>query len=297
MWLGSLLLLALFGAGCEPADDDFVEDATPSPTSASTPTATAPPAPTRSPSPTGEPEPEPVATPAPEWLGTRVLEPGPTGFPPPQPTPDELMPRSVATVDVLPPPSGDAFEVEVQPVDPAVLNRSTWHVGCPVASEDLRYLTVTFWGFDQAHHTGEVLVHVDAVDTVVAVFAAMHEARFPLEEVRLITDEDLDAPPTGDGNVTSAFVCRDSRGGGWSEHAFGRALDVNPFHNPYDAQRSAGRVVLPELATAYTDRTLGLPGMLVDGDPVVAAVREAGWPWGGDYRSLSDPMHLSATGR
>src|SRR5690606_16740042 len=116
--------------------------------------------------------PAPAATPAPDWLGTRVLEPGPTGFPPPQPTPDELLPRSVATADVLPPPTGDTFAWEAQPVDPAILDRSTWHDGCPVPRDDLRYLTVTFWGFDEAHHTGEVLVHVDAVDAVVAIFAA-----------------------------------------------------------------------------------------------------------------------------
>jgi hypothetical protein len=89
----------------------------------------------------------------------------------------------------------------------------------------------------------------------------MHEDRFPLEEVRVVRADELAAAPTGDGNVTSAFVCRPAvGGGGWSRHAYGRALDVNPFHNPYDRGRGGDRLVLPELATAYTDRDGCCPG-------------------------------------
>ena len=46
------------------------------------------------------------------------------------------------------------------------------------------------------------------------------------------------------------------------EHAQGRAVDVNPFHNPY----VKGDVVLPELATAYVDRSAHRPGMLTPDD-------------------------------
>ncbi len=247
---------------------------------------------------TASPSPTPQATAAPSWLGTRVLEPGPTGFPPPQPTPPELFPRSIVTEDVLPPPPDADFHATVEPVGEDVAARSTWHEGCPVALADLRVVTVAFVGFDGAFHTGELLVHADAADAVVAMFRAMHEARFPLEQVAITTPADLDAPPTGDGNVTSAFVCRDARGSGsWSEHAYGRAVDINPFQNPYVKETDEGRVVLPELATAYTDRSRDLPGMLHPDGPVVAAIEAAGWTWGGTYTSLQDLMHVSATGR
>ena len=274
-----------------PASDPTTDPTTPS-TSASTPTAspTVTAAPTRSPT--------AQATAAPAWLGTRVLEPGPTGFPPPQPTPGALFPRSIVTEDVLPPPPDDDFHATVEPVDDDVAARSTWHEGCPVALADLRYVTVSFVGFDGAAHTGELLAHADAADAVVAMFRAMHDARFPLEQVAITTPSDLDAPPTGDGNVTSAFVCRDARGSGaWSEHAYGRAVDINPFQNPYVKDADEGRIVLPELATAYTDRSLDLPGMLHPDGPVVTAIEAAGWTWGGTYTSLQDLMHASATGR
>lgn len=245
----------------------------------------------------GDARPDRGASEAPAWLGTRVLEPGPTGFPPPQPTPAELFPRSLDTPDRLPPPDRDDFVATVASVPDEVLERSTWHAGCPVDDVDLRHLTVSFVGFDGGHHTGEVLVHHDAVDAVVAIFEELHATAFPIEDVAIITPELLEAPATGDGNITSAFVCRDSRGGGWSEHAYGRALDINPFHNPYVRDDDGGRVVLPELATAYTDRTLALPGMLAADHPVIDVIEQVGWYWGGHYQSVSDPMHVSATGR
>ncbi|HAS09029.1 MAG TPA: hypothetical protein DCS55_00680, partial [Acidimicrobiaceae bacterium] len=132
----------------------------------------------------------------------------------------------------------------------------------------------------------------DAVEAVVAGFAHLHERRFPIEEMRIVEAWELDAPPTGDGNNTTAFVCRPTRGSSsWSEHAQGRAVDINPFHNPY----VKGDLVLPELATAYVDRTEVRPGMLTVDD--VAGFTGAGWGWGGHWRSLQDHMHVSATDR
>ncbi|MGJ7439508.1 M15 family metallopeptidase [Aquipuribacter sp. MA13-6] len=241
--------------------------------------------------------PDPRATPAPEWVGTRALGPAGSGPVPPQTTPPELLDRRILTVDVLQPPVDGQFTSSVGSVPDDVLARSTWEPACPVAADDLRYVLVAFWGFDGRPHTGEVLLHRDAADAVVAAFAAMHADRFPLEEVRVVAREELDLAPTGDGNVTSAFVCRPTTGGGgWSEHAHGRALDVNPFHNPYDRGTGEDRVVIPELATAYTDRDRRLPGMLLDDSAVVRAFRDEGWTWGGDYRTLADWQHFSASG-
>jgi hypothetical protein len=78
----------------------------------------------------------------------------------------------------------------------------------------------------------------------------------------------------------------------WSQHAYGLAVDVNPFQNPYHK----GQVVLPELATAYLSRAQSRPGMIQPGSPAVQAFIAIGWKWGGNYRSLKDYMHFSATG-
>ena len=177
---------------------------------------------------------------------------------------------------------------------PEALARSTWTEGCPVDPDDLAYLTVAFRGFDGLNHTGEIVVHTDEAEGIVSVFETLHRADFPIEEMRIVTPADLVAPPTGDGNNTAGFVCRPVTGGTtFSEHAKGLAVDINPFHNPY----VRGDRILPELATAYVDRSRNLPGMIQPDDVVVEAFAAIGWSWGGDWTSLVDHHHFSATGR
>jgi hypothetical protein len=137
--------------------------------------------------------------------------------------------------------------------------------------------------------------------------------------MRVVEPAELTAPPTGDDNNTTAFVCRPAVGQmqpprqgssaafarlavsdgelassltRWSAHALGLAVDVNPFQNPY----SKGDLVLPELATAYLDRDRDLPGMISGGGPVVAAFERIGWKWGGRWTSPVDRHHFSQTG-
>jgi D-alanyl-D-alanine carboxypeptidase len=127
------------------------------------------------------------------------------------------------------------------------------------------------------------------------VFRQLHAARFPIEEMRIPRAAEMSAPPTGDGNDTASFACRPATGSQttWSRHAYGLAIDVNPFHNPY----VKGAIVLPELATAYVDRGNVRPGMITSNDVVVRAFRSIGWTWGGDWNTLKDFQHFSDNGR
>lgn len=231
---------------------------------------------------------------APPWLGTRVLPETGAGFGEVQPTPPELVDRRFVTEDVLPPPVDGEFVATIDPVPAEVAARSTWREECPVTLDQLRYLTVSFWGFDGLPHTGELLTNATQAEAIAGVFETMWDVGFPIEEMRVTRADELDAPPTGDGNNTDSFVCRPATGGTpWSMHAYGLAIDVNPFHNPYHR----GDVVLPELASAYLDRDRLLPGMLVRGDGVVEAFGAAGWEWGGEWNSLLDYQHFSENSR
>ena len=106
---------------------------------------------------------------------------------------------------------------------------------------------------------------------------------------------ELDAHPTGDGNDTGAFVCRPSTGSTttFSQHAYGLAIDVDPFQNPY----TKGDLVLPELASSYLDRDDVRPGMITPDGVVVRAFESIGWTWGGTWSSLKDYQHFSQNGR
>ena len=234
--------------------------------------------------------------PATAWrVGAKPLPLRPDGFGEVLATPAPLRDRRLPTVDRLPPPPSGAFRSTVAPITAAIRARmgETWTPGCPVGLGDLRYVTVSFRGFDGRAHTGELVVNRRVAAAVVSVFARLYRARFPIEEMRLVTTADLHAHPTGDGNNTAAFVCRAARQQTrWSAHAYGLAVDVDPFQNPY----RRGDLVLPELASAYLDRADRRPGMILPGGPVTAAFAAVGWTWGGTFRSPKDLMHFSATG-
>ena len=233
------------------------------------------------------------ATLAPSWIGLRVLPKGPDGYGRATSTPKELRPRRIITLDLLPPPSDGAFHSRITAVPADVAARSTWSARCPVTLKQLRYVTVGFVGFDGRPHTGELLVNRSAAQGVVTAFRQLFEARWPIEEMRITSNTDLVAPMTGDGNDTSAFVCRPVRGAKvWSQHAYGLAIDLNPFHNPY----VSGSTVLPELARFYTRRDRGQAGMNTPKSAAVKAFRSIGWGWGGSYRTKKDWMHFSSTG-
>jgi hypothetical protein len=241
---------------------------------------------------TAVPEPGTVR---PEWLGTRVLPERPDGLGEAQPTPPEMVNRRFPSVDVLPPPRGNEFVFTLGQVPTDVAARSSWKEGCPVGLEDLSYLTVSFVGFDGEIHTGELLVNKAFSQDMVEVMRVLYETRFPIEEMRVISAAEIDAPPTGDWNSTTSFVCRPAVGreSGWSMHAFGLAIDINPFHNPY----LRGEVVVPELATAYTDRADVRSGMIESASQVVDAFAAIGWEWGGNWQTAKDWMHFSENGR
>ncbi len=176
----------------------------------------------------------------------------------------------------------------------------SWSEGCPVALRDLRRVTVAFVDFSGASRTGVIVVHRDVSAAVVRVFAALYVARFPLTSVEPIEAFGGDDDRSTVANNTSAFNCRPSFGANgaptkrWSQHAYGRAVDVNPVQNPYVL---ADGSVLDPAARRYVDRRLGEPGMVVAGGAVVKAFAAEGWKWGGNWRSTKDYQHFSVTGR
>ncbi|MGE0880657.1 MAG: M15 family metallopeptidase [Acidimicrobiia bacterium] len=190
------------------------------------------------------------------------------------------------------------FDYEVHTVDAAIASRmtpSSWRSGCPVALSDLRYVTLAYHGFDGDDHTGELVLNASAVDDVVGVFRNLFLERFPIETMRLVDDFGGDDDASVAANNTSAFNCRPPTGGsGWSRHAYGLAVDINPLQNPY--RYSDGHVMFPE-AERFLDRSLDEPGMIHDGGLVVRSFAAIGWGWGGRFTTTKDYQHFSDNGR
>jgi hypothetical protein len=173
--------------------------------------------------------------------------------------------------------------------------RHSWRRGCPVGWRKLRHLTVSHWGFGGNVRQGELIVRRAQAKRVVRAMRKLFRAGYPIKRMELIDVYRGDDDASMAANNTSAFNCRRVAGSSrWSEHAYGRAIDINPVQNPYVT--SSGEV-LPPKGKRFTDRTRDHPAIIRSGDPVVEAFASIGWGWGGHWSSAKDYQHFSSTGR
>ena len=247
-------------------------------------------------SPSAEPQPattgpattEPATTTT--SAATTTVQPTSTTGARPTTTATRPAPTTAATQPV---PGGPPFSGTAVRVTAADLP-SSWRPGCPVAPEDLRKLQLSFWGFDDQAHTGELVVHASEAQAIIEVFKRLYERRFPIRRMEVIDVYGGSDDASIAADNTSGFNCRSAVASGpptWSAHAYGRAIDVNPVENPYILDGT----VLPPAGAPYVDRRNVRPGMAVRGGELVAAFAAAGWSWGGVWAN-PDYQHFSAAG-
>jgi hypothetical protein len=187
------------------------------------------------------------------------------------------------------------FRSSVSPIGAAFRAQMTsWHKGCPVPISDLRLVKVSFWGFDGRAHQGRLILHRRYTSPVVKALRTLYYKRFPIRRMRLVEAYGSSDDRSMAADNTSAFNCRGVPGSGsWSEHAYGRAIDINPLENP----EVKNGVVSPPGGRKYTDRGKWKKGMIHARDRAVRAFAAVGWHWGGYWHSLKDYQHFSWNGQ
>ena len=189
------------------------------------------------------------------------------------------------------------FHGTSSPLDAETRDRivgSSWHRGCPVGLDELRLLRLTYLGFDGEAHGGRMVVHKGVSGQVLQAMRSLYRHRFPIKGIRLVDAYGADDHRSMAADNTSAFNCRFIAGqpGVWSQHAYGKAIDINPVENPY----VSGGHVSPPAGEAFADRSRHQQGMIHAGDATVRAFRAIGWGWGGAWSSPKDYQHFSANG-
>ncbi len=171
----------------------------------------------------------------------------------------------------------------------------SWHPGCPVGLGQLRLLRLSYWGFDHAVHQGELIVNQSAAKALTRAFGRLFAARYPIRQMRRVDAFGGSDERSMLADNTSAFNCRRVPGTPiWSQHAYGLAVDINPFENP---EVLGDGVVDPPAAAASANRSRHSRAMIRHGDAVWRAFISVGWHWGGDWASPKDYQHFSANGR
>jgi len=172
---------------------------------------------------------------------------------------------------------------------------SSWHQGCPVSRGRLRHLRIGYWGFDREVHRGAMIVNASAVADIRTAFERLFSKRFPIRRMRLVDTYGASDFASIEADNTSAFNCRRVSGSSrWSEHAYGRAIDINPIENPYVY---ANGTTSHRASRPYLKRSPDRRGMAVRRRALVKAFDDVGWGWGGRWRPDRDYQHFSSTGR
>jgi len=171
-----------------------------------------------------------------------------------------------------------------------LVSDSSWNKKAPVELEDLSYVRVKYWGFDDKTHIGELIVYSLLAEEVTEIFRELYAAKFPIEKIRLIDEYEADDNLSMADNNSSAFCFRnvDGKQGSLSNHSYGVAIDINPIQNPY----IRGDKVSPAEATEYINRKNVKKGMIIKNDPCYEAFIKRGWTWGGEWKTLKDYQHF-----
>ena len=200
---------------------------------------------------------------------------------------------SPTTASSTPPPSVATFTTRTSTVTVDEVAAS-WRAGCPLPVDRLRAIDATYWGFDARPHQGRIVVAADQVEAVTSVLHDLYSARYAIHRMEPVDRYGGSDDASVLADNTSGFNCRPATGStGWSEHAYGRAIDLNPLENPY----VRGATVLPPQSAPLLDRTRTDRGIIHAGDAAVQAFAAVGWIWGGQWPGAAkDYQHFSPSG-
>ena len=177
----------------------------------------------------------------------------------------------------------------------ATMTGLSWHRGCPVGLDELRLVRARHWGFGGRVHTGRLVVASDVARLVLDVLRRLYAAHFPIRRMVPVDAYGASDFRSIEADNTSAFNCRYVDGTTrWSEHSYGRAIDLNPIENPYV---TAAGTTSHAASRRYLRRAPYRSGMAVEGGVVVRAFEAAGWGWGGRWSGDRDYQHFSASGQ
>ncbi|NCB92265.1 MAG: M15 family peptidase [Clostridia bacterium] len=171
-----------------------------------------------------------------------------------------------------------------------------------ISLENLRYLKVLHYNFDHQIQMGELIVNADVAESMVQIFRELFEAEYEIQSMHLIDDYwagDGDSSDTAsiEVNNTSAFCYREITGGtSLSNHAYGKAIDINPQQNPYVSYKSGSPVWHHDNADEYIARDTGLAHVITHEDICFQIFLKYGFSWGGDWDIIKDYQHFEYVG-
>jgi peptidoglycan L-alanyl-D-glutamate endopeptidase CwlK len=159
------------------------------------------------------------------------------------------------------------------------------HVVPDQIKKELCLVEVEYYALDGKLHRGQLVIHNSLKEDVVNIFRELKENRFPVAKIIPVSRYDFSDDKSMEDNNTSAFNYRTIDGSKkLSNHALGRAIDINPLLNP----EIKGISIRPH--NAKYDPTV--PGTITTDSFIVKNFKNRGWKWGGDWKQSKDYQHF-----
>jgi len=152
-------------------------------------------------------------------------------------------------------------------------------------TDNLCLLDVTYYSTDKQLHRGQLVISKDLKQDVEQIFELILKNKFPIHHCIPIVKYNWSDSASMSDNNTSAFNYRTISGTDrLSNHALGRAIDINPKFNPVIENGQ----ITPIGGSYKTNR----PGTHHEKSALNIKFKELGWSWGGDYKSFKDYHHF-----
>ncbi len=170
----------------------------------------------------------------------------------------------------------------------------SYPVDCTVPLSDLSYVVVQYMDFNGESQRGELICNKDLAQDMVEIFYELYTSGYQVESIKLVDEFDGDDTASMLANNTSCFNYRVVEGTTkLSNHAYGRAIDINPFYNPYVTYKKDGTTkISPEGSEPYADRDAEFPYKIDENDLAYKLFNAHGFKWGGDWNSSKDYQHF-----
>lgn len=163
-----------------------------------------------------------------------------------------------------------------------------------VSFADLRYCRLKYVDFNGNTAEGEMVCNKSIADDVMEIFYELYQAEYRIESIKLIDEFNADDTASMAANNTSCFCYRVVDGSAnLSNHAYGRAIDLNPYYNPYIVFKTGeDDYISPPGSEIYADRSVDFPYKIDANDLAYRLFKEHGFRWGGDWNSCKDYQHF-----
>lgn len=192
------------------------------------------------------------------------------------------------------------FTYEILPISKDIKNKmikgNSWKEGCPIHTLNLRYLKLKYKNYENIDTIGELIVHKNIAKNTVNVFKELYNISYPISRMSLVSEFQGNDWQSIEANNTSALNCRTVAGTKkWSNHAYGRAIDINPIENPYVSRKGkiSHNASLKYKKRRHLNRSLSSDkAVLLANDKATLIFKKHGWKWGGDWNSIKDYQHF-----